>query len=277
MTNLTYRLQMLRFTGENGVSDKELAELDLAVAKAVGFDARLCPAMHGHAPWVEARTKRRGMRGAAVSPTCVYQPTREPRQWAPLLTKYRLTLIPSVRDRRSWIAGPKGIKASKHDRAGPTPAIAICRAVVALHAARSAVAEPPNRATEATMTTAMTPHPKPPSSGEPVPDVRAILAKYLDNPNIIEACLADLREAERVFEALRAAHQAPQAAEQGEPGFVLVPQTALDWLFGDGPNADGKWFGEEEDHVDTGRRYWWRSVFRRLIGPPPPLPQAEEK
>lgn len=67
------------------------------------------------------------------------------------------------------------------------------------------------------------------------------------------------------------------AAEQGESGFVLVPRSALDWLFGDGPNADGKWFGEEEDHVDTGRRYWWRSVFRRLIRPQPSPPQAEEE
>jgi hypothetical protein len=45
-------------------------------------------------------------------------------------------------------------------------------------------------------------------------------------------------------------------------GWVMVPQSALDWLFGQGPDADGNWF-----EVDGNRpRYWWRSHFRKLIG-----------
>lgn len=47
-------------------------------------------------------------------------------------------------------------------------------------------------------------------------------------------------------------------------GCVPVPQSALDWLFGEGPDPDGHWFG---DNTPVGAKgaFWWRSVFRKLI------------
>lgn len=49
-----------------------------------------------------------------------------------------------------------------------------------------------------------------------------------------------------------------------------VPEAALAWLFGEGPDTNGKWFGECEDTVKPlagkyPRKYWWRSKFRAMI------------
>lgn len=49
----------------------------------------------------------------------------------------------------------------------------------------------------------------------------------------------------------------------GVPGMVLVPKTALDWLFGEGPDADGHWFGD--GNFSTNGTYWWRAPFRAMI------------
>ena len=52
---------------------------------------------------------------------------------------------------------------------------------------------------------------------------------------------------------------------------VMVPKSALDWLFGQGPDADGKWYGDVEPKENPyGLRapHWWRSHFRKLIAPP---------
>jgi len=49
-----------------------------------------------------------------------------------------------------------------------------------------------------------------------------------------------------------------------EEGMVLVPKSALDWLFGEGPDEDGIWFGDAERVAGSGA-FWWRTVFRRLI------------
>jgi len=52
---------------------------------------------------------------------------------------------------------------------------------------------------------------------------------------------------------------------------VVVPREALLWLTGEGPDADGKWFGETiGDGVPKlagkyPRTYWWRSKFRSMI------------
>ncbi len=53
---------------------------------------------------------------------------------------------------------------------------------------------------------------------------------------------------------------------------VIVPKAALDWLHGEAPDADGKWFGEAEDEAAANpiagkypRKYWWRSKFRAMI------------
>lgn len=63
-----------------------------------------------------------------------------------------------------------------------------------------------------------------------------------------------------------------------EPGYVTIPQAALDWLFGEKPDADGKWFGEYEDDILPSktwikRTYWWRSKFRELCA----LPSTQDK
>lgn len=58
--------------------------------------------------------------------------------------------------------------------------------------------------------------------------------------------------------------------QHGEPeGFVLIPKAALDWLYGAGPDHNGKEFGEVEDTVKpvAGKyypRYWWRLHFRKI-------------
>lgn len=48
---------------------------------------------------------------------------------------------------------------------------------------------------------------------------------------------------------------------------VLVPQSALDWLFGVAPDANGKWFGDDFGQQQGERipAFWWRSKFREMI------------
>jgi hypothetical protein len=55
---------------------------------------------------------------------------------------------------------------------------------------------------------------------------------------------------------------------------IEVPKVALGWLFGETPDADGKWFGEYEDEIPPSKRaYWWRSKFRSMI---PALSDAKQ-
>lgn len=57
-----------------------------------------------------------------------------------------------------------------------------------------------------------------------------------------------------------------QNAGNGElnPGeYVLVPKSAIDWLFGEGPDQNGSHFGD--DIPARAPPYWWRSHFRKLI------------
>jgi hypothetical protein len=62
---------------------------------------------------------------------------------------------------------------------------------------------------------------------------------------------------------------------------VVVPAEALLWLTGEGPDADGKWFGET---IGDGipklagkypRTYWWRSKFRSMVPNWPSVPRHE--
>lgn len=56
----------------------------------------------------------------------------------------------------------------------------------------------------------------------------------------------------------------PEAAPEG---YTLVPNVALKWLHGEGPDHDGKWFGqvgEEGPSTKHPRPYWWRSHFRKI-------------
>jgi hypothetical protein len=56
-------------------------------------------------------------------------------------------------------------------------------------------------------------------------------------------------------------------------GYVLVPKSALEWLHGEGQNAEGNWFSDGDK---TSNRYWWRSVFRRLCAAAPAAPEGAE-
>lgn len=57
------------------------------------------------------------------------------------------------------------------------------------------------------------------------------------------------------------------AAKPADEGTIPVPKIALDWLNGEAPDADGKWFGEciPQSDVSPKRAYWWRSKFRSMI------------
>ncbi|MBZ9888080.1 hypothetical protein LB559_09025 [Mesorhizobium sp. BR1-1-3] len=48
-----------------------------------------------------------------------------------------------------------------------------------------------------------------------------------------------------------------------EDGWVMVPKTALDWLFGEGPDKEGHWFGD--GNFSTKGAYWWRIPFRAML------------
>lgn len=51
---------------------------------------------------------------------------------------------------------------------------------------------------------------------------------------------------------------------------VVVPRSALLWLFGEAPSAQGKWFSDDKDEVKPVAgytpKYWWRPKFRELAG-----------
>ena len=58
-------------------------------------------------------------------------------------------------------------------------------------------------------------------------------------------------------------------------GFVAVPQPAIDWLMGEGPDAAGFWFGDHPDDQRPKGAFWWRSNFRAMLAASP-LPQEKE-
>lgn len=63
---------------------------------------------------------------------------------------------------------------------------------------------------------------------------------------------------------IAAAFAAHRLAAQPPEGMVLVPQAALDWLYGVGPDSDGYHFGEEAAPRGDGA-FWWRPKFRAMI------------
>lgn len=64
------------------------------------------------------------------------------------------------------------------------------------------------------------------------------------------------------------------AATPPEPrnGWVMVPKSAMDWLMGSGPDANGVWFS---DGVQGTGKFWWRSEFRKRIDALPAPPPGE--
>lgn len=106
------------------MTPQELAELDLAVAKA-----------EGHTVYTDGACWHK-QDGTMLS---AYQPTRDGAEAMRLLEKYELQLMCLVEG--DWLCcGPNDNDKWKR---GPTPAIAICRAVVALNAT-----QPPPGATQ---------------------------------------------------------------------------------------------------------------------------------
>lgn len=62
-----------------------------------------------------------------------------------------------------------------------------------------------------------------------------------------------------------------QSSWQPPEGFVMVPQAAIKWLHGEGPDDNGKWFGDAEPPIKPSMpiaRYWWRTTFRRMCSVP---------
>ncbi len=98
------------------MTPQELADLDLAAAKAQALDARIVGSIEND-----------------DGPRCLvcgrgeYSPTRDGAEAMRLLEKYRLSLRPHVHP--NWRVYDYH---AEYESFGPTPAIAICRAVVAL-------------------------------------------------------------------------------------------------------------------------------------------------
>lgn len=104
------------------MNENELAELDLAVAKAEGLNAGL---MVGtgcvvHVPGDE--NNREDFRE--------YHPSTDPKEAMRLMIKYQLRVEPIRSIGTPWACGP-GLNRFEFE-VGATPAIAICRATVAL-------------------------------------------------------------------------------------------------------------------------------------------------
>ncbi len=88
-----------------------------------------------------------------------------------------------------------------------------------------------------------------------------------------------------IFEAMWKNHRdellarvAELEAQLASPGtapenHVSVPQSAIDWLFGEGPDANGEWF----ERPEGAHSFWWRSHFRKLIFNVTQSPSPPEK
>jgi len=73
--------------------------------------------------------------------------------------------------------------------------------------------------------------------------------------------------------ARAALRDAPQAEPVVPDGFVLVPESALRWLFG----KEGEFVCPPENY-SRGKEppFWWRSVFRAMLAARPSAPTAVE-
>lgn len=71
---------------------------------------------------------------------------------------------------------------------------------------------------------------------------------------------SEVRDAEKHW--AKAMEAALSAIEQA--GLVVVPNAALKWLNGEGPDENGEWFGDTQESRPV-LPYWWRKVFTRMI------------
>lgn len=111
---------------------KELAELDRAVALAEGWAAKVCEVRGGFACYAGVNR---------------YQPTRDGAEAMRLLERHKMDLtwrkLPDGEEQWQTYAGDDGCGGPAAFGSGPSPAIAICRAVVALSAPEGRDKEPP--------------------------------------------------------------------------------------------------------------------------------------
>lgn len=54
-------------------------------------------------------------------------------------------------------------------------------------------------------------------------------------------------------------------AKPAMDGWKLVPEYALKWLFGEGPDKNGNYF---EPPINPTGKYWWRTKFRAMLSAP---------
>lgn len=74
---------------------------------------------------------------------------------------------------------------------------------------------------------------------------------------------------ERDWQRRCSAHPAPPAPVAVPDGFVLVPEMAIKWLLGEGPDENGDWFG---DVTHAKGAFWWRADFQRMLSAAPVPP-----
>ena len=111
------------------MTPKELAELDVAVAKAEGYtEEQMTPSYYSPTGRLFPPN------GGEYVLLANYSPTRDGAEAMRLLEKYGIDVMCKTYDKKVWTAcpwetKPGGIVVRAE---GPTPAIAICKAVVAL-------------------------------------------------------------------------------------------------------------------------------------------------
>lgn len=113
------------------MDELELAQLDLAVARAEGFEgaieAHMTNPPSGHVCW-------RIIDGRADYAGGPYRPTRDPAEWTRLQVKYEISVLANRRE-GGWLAAY--MNPDQEYEYGPTPAIAICKAVIAIAAEKA--------------------------------------------------------------------------------------------------------------------------------------------
>jgi hypothetical protein len=87
----------------------------------------------------------------------------------------------------------------------------------------------------------------------------------LESLSAMRRAAKDSCEAADEIERLRALAQQPLPVQEET---VAVPKAALDWLFGEGPDASGHWFGDGQYNPKHRGAFWWRAAFRSMLSAP---------